>query len=201
MEKKSMLLTTAYRIVYKTFSFSIVLLLLYSFSSAQVTRKKFIGMNVSGNLYSKTFRLSPGMSFENQLGKRTSLETGIYYLTKPDAVIIVTTSANGSTYKNLPVLQKHLYAPFLFKFYTKIINLSAGPTVEINTSWKQLGSEPMVGGIIGIPNKVSVGYLVKAGKDIRLGRQLSMEPEMLIGSIVRFNNFRFAIGTGLKYNL
>jgi hypothetical protein len=88
----------------------------------------------------------------------------------------------------------------LYKYYSKILNLSAGPTLDFYLGWKQKNNSSSTQiSNLEVGRKVNVGFIVKAGKMIPLSKQFLLESELRFGSVQEFDNINLGIGIAGKY--
>lgn len=158
------------------------------------------GLNVNGEIYPGKFRPTVGLAFEKQLTKRTGVETGIYYQTSKSEGIITYIDAAGSYTYSLIVSEGQLAVPFLYKYYSGILNFSAGPALDFYLGWKQKDD----GSPVRIENfdvnpEVKVGFLTKVSKVISLNKQFILEPELRFGSVQILDEAGLGIGISGKY--
>ena len=106
-------------------------LLMYFHAFSQPTN--FAGLNFTVENSSWGFRPGLGIHFERQITKRSGIETGIYhrnYITKGS---VIYSNQSGNTIMRFTVSERHLSVPFLYKFYSRFINLHAGLSFEFYT--------------------------------------------------------------------
>ena len=175
----------------------IVLLLTAITAFSQKTN--LIGVNLNGEVYPGNFRPSPGISFETQLGKHSGIETGIYYRT--DITHGITTYSDGAGTRLYPFTIAHRYfnLPMLYKFYSRFLNFSAGPTLDLFTGWKQK-KDTMPAPVTGfeVNPRLDLGFLIKAGKAILLNNRIIIEPEIRYAYLRDFGGL--GVGVAVKYN-
>jgi hypothetical protein len=168
--------------------------------NAYSQQQSLIGLNVNGDVYPSKFRPSVGLTFEKQFLIHSGFETGLFYRTSKLGGVITYIDASGSYSNSFVVSQRYLTIPVLYKYYSKILNFSAGPTVDFFLGWEQKdnGSSAQIDNL-EVGRKVNVGFLVKAGKMIPLSKQLLLEPELRFGSVQTFDDINLGIGIAGKY--
>ena len=168
--------------------------------NAYSQQQSLIGLNVNGDVYPGKFRPSVGLTFEKQFLKHSGFETGLFYRTSKLSGVITYIDATSFQSHSFAVSQRYLTVPVLYKYYSKILNFSAGPTVDFYLGWKQKndGSSVQIDNL-EVGRKVNVGFLVKAGKMIPLSKQLLLEPELRFGSVQTFDDINLGIGIAGKY--
>ena len=170
----------------------------HAFSQKQI----LAGLNVNADLYSSTIRPSAGFTLEAHLTKHSGLETGLFYrASKSHGIVIYTDSLNFNTYPFV-VSQKFLNIPVLYKYYSKIINFSVGPTLDVFVGWKQKGDDSQVHvNNFNINPKVKIGLLGKVSKTFVLDKRLIIEPEFRFGFLRTSNDAGVGLGVAGKYRL
>ena len=168
--------------------------------NAYSQRQNLIGLNVNGEIYPSKFRPSVGLTIEKQLLKHSGFETGLFYRTLESSGIITYIDASGFYSYSFRVSERYLTVPVLYKYYSDILNLSVGPTLNLYFGWKQKDA----GSSVRIENydvdpKLKVGFLTKLSKAIPLNKQLVLEPELRFGSVQAFDEVGLGIGITGKY--
>lgn len=182
--------------VCKGFSFLFVSLLCLHASSQKPIQA---GLNVNGEIYPDEFNPNFGLILEKQLTKRSGTETGILYRTEKSDLIITYANPSGSYSYSVSIAQRHLNVPVLYKYYSKIFNFLAGPTLDFYAGWKQNGDDaPVRIESFDVHPKVKAGFLIKVSKAFPLKKQLLLEPELRFGSVGRLEA-AFGIGISGKY--
>ena len=163
-------------------------------------RQTLLGLNVNGEVYPNKFRPSVGLTFEKQFTRHSGVETGLFYRTWKSTGIITFTDASGSHTYFFTVSQRHLAVPALYKYYSRLLNFSAGPTLDFYLGWKQKNKgSPVRVESFDVDPKVKVGFLVKASKIIPLSKQFLLEPEIRFGSVQTLEEAGLGIGIAGKY--
>jgi len=168
-----------------------------SFSQGKAT---YVGVNLTSEFESamENGTLGIGVTIERQLTKHSGIESGIYYRT----CVYQQTFITNSTVFAFSVSEKYISFPLLYKFYSKIVNLSVGPSVDYFAAWSQKGG---TGGLKvdshSVDPKFAFGIMAKAGKSFPLSKQLFIEPELRFNRIIPTLRNYFGIGISMKYKL
>lgn len=180
-------------------AFSLLFVIGFSIN-AYSQQQSLIGLNVNSDVYLKKFRPSVGLTFEKQFLEHMGFETGLYYRTSKLSGDITYIDESGFYSNSFVVSLRYLTVPVLYKYYSKFLNFSAGPTLDFYLGWKQKnnGSTAQINNLEA-GRKVNVGFLVKAGKMIPLSKQFLLEPELRFGSVQKFNDITLGIGIAGKY--
>ncbi len=139
-----------------------------------------------------------GGSYEMKLKKHGGFETGIYYRTyKSDLVVLFDPAFYATT-----IAERHLSIPILYKFYSKIVNFSVGPSFDFYLGFADKGKNPIFKvTAYSINPSFNVGILGKLSKNIKLSEKFVLEPELRINPILTANRAYGGAGISLKYKL
>jgi len=163
-------------------------------------RQTLVGLNFNSELYPEIVKPSIGATLERQITRHSGVETGLYYRTQLSSGIITHTDASGSHDYSFTVSQRHLTLPVLYKYYSKVINFSAGPTLDFYLAWKQKDNEfPYQMKSYDVESIIKIGFLTKVSKVISLNEQLVLEPEIRFGSVQTLDEAGLGLGIGGKY--
>jgi hypothetical protein len=168
--------------------------------SGQITN--LLGVNINGEVYPGGFMPSPGVSFETQLRKHSGAETGLYYRTAiTKNTINYSDSAGPARPYRFTVATRYINLPLLYKFYSKILNVSAGPTFDLFIGWKQKRDElPVQIQSFKEDPTFKIGFLAKVGKAIAASSRIIVEPEVRYASIQGLEGGGIGVGVAVKYN-
>ncbi|WP_167616609.1 hypothetical protein [Maribellus sediminis] len=184
----------------KNQQFLIVGLFIVLFSSVntlQAQNKTYLGIDFVNEVADKDhLRPGVGLNIVRTVGKHSGIEAGVYYRTYIQSLSF----SMAGHYYDVDIRESHLSIPVLYKFSSRIVNVSAGPSFEVFLGWKDKSSpdEVEVDGYDIDPN-YNLGVLFKMGKDIKLSEKLVFEPELRFNPI--FGLERVYIGLGLKLKL
>ncbi|RYE25741.1 MAG: hypothetical protein EOP45_04470 [Sphingobacteriaceae bacterium] len=168
--------------------------------NAYSQRQDLIGLNVNGEIYQSKFNPSIGVTFEKQFSKHNGFESGIFYRTLKSSEQIYFVATPSFYIYSLTVSERYLTVPVLYKYYSRILNFSAGPTANLYVGWKQKDNgSPVHIDAYDIDPKFKVGFLTKLSKVIPLNKQLVIEPELRFGSVETWNEVGLGIGIAGKY--
>lgn len=163
-------------------------------------KSTWLGIGISHESYRpfKSGSLGVEFSYEKQLTKHVGLETGLKFRSYKNELLL---TINNLLSQNFTVSERYISVPVLFKYYTRFIILSAGPSIDYFTSWKQITGNPTI--IINSyskDSKYALGFLVKASKKFSLNQRLILEPEMHYNRLFAANRTYWGIGLTAKYH-
>jgi hypothetical protein len=185
-----------------THKFVLLTLLLQMSISAYSQKQTYVGINITEEWTSNSNnRHSAGFLFEKQITKHSGFETGIYLRTFTEDFIF---TMNESEYP-VRLLKFYSSIPISYKFYSKIVNVAAGITLDYYIGFHQRGDDSVINVRSSTINpKFQSGILLKASKEIRMTDKLLIEPEIRYNPVfVRFEYFKhyFGVGIAAKYTL
>ncbi len=137
-----------------------------------------------------------GLNIERKITKHSGIESGLYYRTYKTSLYIST----GTDYNNFAISERHISLPVLYKFYSRIINFSVGPTFDFYVGWKQKSGYVIVN-TYSIDPSFAFGFITKFSKQINLSDHLFLEPELRLNPILTYNRAYIGLGIAAKYKL
>ena len=159
-------------------------------------QKNMIGIYSSGEWGSgRGLRNVSGLIYERKITNHFGIETGAHlHVSKYTTNYSSNATASGV---------KHYYTnvPILFKYYSNIVNIAAGPTLNIFTARNEFNKpspiqlseyEPKV-------KDVSIGYIFKISKSFNIKDKFVLEPEVNLGNRFEFRKPNLGIGASFKY--
>ncbi|WP_321371153.1 hypothetical protein [uncultured Draconibacterium sp.] len=175
----------------------LVIILFSSVNTLNAQNKTYLGIDFVNEIADKDhLRPGVGLNVARTFGKHSGIETGVYYRSYIQSLSF---SMEGN-YFDVDIRENHLSIPVLYKFSSRIVNISAGPSFDVFLGWKDVSSPDEVEvNDYDIDPKYNLGAMVKLGKDIRLSDKLVFEPELRFNPI--FNLERVYMGLGLKLKL
>ncbi|SDD33488.1 hypothetical protein [Niabella drilacis] len=140
-------------------------------------------------------RPSLHISYEHRISFYSGIETGVSYAS------LVAAATTGGTDLKPKKTYYHLFTlPLLYRLHTKIIDVAAGPSLNIQTSLPP-GSKTaaLSQGMKKDPGQPALGYLLKASKPVRLNKRLTLDPQAGIYGNQYLKQPQWTTGIGLKY--
>lgn len=181
----------------------IPLLTLLAPSILLAQKRILMGVNINENIYPDQIelnRLNIGATFEIQMSRHSGGETGLFYHANSTTGIISYPDATGPHSYSFTVSNRYLTVPVLYKYYTKFIDFSVGPTIDFYVGWKQKHDEfPYQIQSNTVNPKMRVGFLAKVSKDFSLSQRFVIEPEIRFSSVHAFDEANLGIGITVKY--
>lgn len=174
----------------------IVLALLFS-SNLFAQKALKAGVNFTAEVTNGQTNAGIGAVVEYNITKHSGMESGIYYRTFPMHYYLYT----SQDYFLVTIAERYLSVPILYKFSSRIINVSAGPTFDFFLGWKQKNSKSVIDiNEYNIPS-FNLGVMLKLSKNIRLTDLVTLEPEIRLNSILSAGRGYAGIGIAGKYLL
>jgi YHS domain-containing protein len=145
-----------------------------------------------------------GLQLVYQKRKHGGLETGLYY--RPVRNTYIVTAYNGSTYyyATAIVAERFLSIPVLYRFQSKLINFTAGTSLDLYLGWKDKSDKNTV--TVNSNNRsgtIEAGAVVSINKSIHLNDKLILEPEIRFNPIFTSGDpyAHYAFGFACRYKL
>ena len=176
----------------------------YSFYYLQVLyllkKKTYVGFNFINEISEEESAVATGLglTIERQFTKHSGIESGLYYRTNKTTFYFTDNISNFTN--NYTVAERYLSIPFLYKFYSRILNISAGPTFDYYVGWKQKAGIVKVDNYSMDPN-VGLGFMFKLSKKINLSDHIILEPELRLNPILTYERVYLSLGIAAKYRL
>lgn len=178
----------------------IVFILLLTSLTTYAQKQTLVGLNINSNIYPDEFKPNIGATFERQFTKRSGIETGLYYHTKQQSAVIPHTDSTGSYSYSFTVSERHWAVPVLYKYYSRLVNFSVGPSFDLFVGWRQKNNgSPVQIQSYTVNPKIKIGFLTKLSKPIPLNQQFVLEPEIRFGSVQTLDEANVGIGISGKY--
>ena len=159
-------------------------------------------MNFTAESTSGTLRPGIGAKIERKLTRRSGIESGLYYRTYGQDVYITITGPDATEFFPVKVSERILSIPVLYKYYSRIVNISLGPTFDFFLGWKQRNmSNVLVVNDYSIDPNFSVGLMGKVSKNISLTEKISLEPELRYNYNFTYDRTYVGFGVAGQYKL
>jgi hypothetical protein len=177
-------------------------LLLFSISIySQKQQYLSIGMNNEIH-YNDKMRIGYGLSFENQFSKHSGFEIGLNYRNKIISYFLYDPNFMSNEQQYI-LREDYISIPILYRFYSKVANVSSGITFDYYIGWKNKSPNStnyILTNHSPIP-KLFLGWAFKISKPINIASKLIFEPEIQFNPIFRYYDFYYGLSMKLKYQL
>lgn len=171
-------------------------------SIAQAQKESFIGLNFTVESSGNNFTPGFGVLFERRLTTRSGFETGLYYRNYLVKGYVTYNTPSGSSSYAFSISERHLSIPALYKFYSRIFNVTVGPTFDFYLGWKQKHTNASIKvDDHSLNPNLSIGLLAKVSKKIRLNDMMFLEPEFRYNRILSHERYYMGFGIAGKYRL
>lgn len=183
--------------MYKEFLFSIILF----FSTSLIAQRyEFITVGLNNEIMNaENIRSNVAFSYENQLSKHNGFEIGINQRSSEQYTV---GSFSDGTFQTFHVIENYLTMPFLYKFSSNILNISAGISFDYFVGWRDItkfGETELTSYTIN--PKFKVGWALKLSKSIPLTTKFQLEPEVYFNPIFKYGYSYYGLSMKLKYQL
>ena len=145
-------------------------------------------------------RPSVGLVIDHQGTRKSGIETRIFYRTFLSTNLIFVELDGLSNTFFVDVRESHITLPILYKFHSRILNLSVGPTFDFFVGWKQTGgSQEIEVNDYSISPSFGFGGMLKVSKGIRLSDQVYLEPDLRLNPVLSRSIIYGGFGIAIKY--
>ena len=149
-----------------------------------------------------TIRPGFGLVLDHRISRHSGFETGLLYRTfRTSGAFMTSEPPLGGDPIFLPfeVRESYLTVPILYKFHSRIVNISAGPTLDFFVGWNDKTTTPDVEITnFSVDPSFSFGGMLKISKAIKLSDVLYLEPDLRINPI--FSSGRIYGGFGIAFS-
>ncbi|RYE55431.1 MAG: hypothetical protein EOP48_10225, partial [Sphingobacteriales bacterium] len=117
--------------------------------NAYAQKSTSIGLNFTFETANGPLRPGIGVMGERRLSKHSGLESGIYYRNYVYDQYLTFEAPAGSpggpfTFATLTISEQLISIPVLYKYYSRILNASVGPTLDFYIGWRQKNKTAML---------------------------------------------------------
>jgi hypothetical protein len=149
-----------------------------------------------------SIRPGGGIFLDHRFTRKSGIETGVFYRTfRTSGALMTSEPPLGGDPIFLPfqVRESYLTVPILYKFHSRIVNISAGPTLDFFVGWNDKTTTPDVGVTnFSVDPSFSFGGMLKISKAIKLSDVFYLEPDVRINPI--FSSGRIYGGFGIAFS-
>ncbi|WP_075350084.1 hypothetical protein [Algoriphagus marinus] len=144
-------------------------------------------------------RPGAGLVIDHKVTRKGGIESGLFYRTYRNSIsVYVENPGIGRSIFFIEIGESHMTIPILYKFHTRIVNLSFGPTFDFFLGWKQKSGSPDIEvNEYSIDPNFGYGAMLKMSKSIQLSDFVSFEPDLRFNPV--FTNGRVFGGVGLAF--
>jgi hypothetical protein len=171
--------------------------LITNFAFSQKTT--FLKFNLTSDfIKDKSFIEGFGLSIERRITEHSGLESGVSYRTYKVRGSI----RSGDLFYNYTLNEKHLSVPVLYRYYSSIIDLSVGPTLDYYGVWSVNKNSSDIKVISDEEKKeFGIGFLAKASKRINVDDKFYLEPDIHFNPLLLIKRNFVGFGLSMKYKL
>ena len=168
--------------------------------SLTAQKQEFIGVGINSEIKNgETMHSGVAFSYENRLSNHNGFEIGI---NQRSADRYITIPVGDGTYQTSHIMESYLSMPVTYKFYSNIVNLSTGLSLDYFVGWKDITKFGVIEHTsYNIDPKFFVGWVLKVGKTIPLSTKFNLEPEIQFNPIFKYGYSYYGAAVKLKYKL
>ena len=185
-------------------------ILLFSVDNLQAQQKPSLELGVKlmaeANSGSGSTMPFSGLQLIYQKGKHGGLETGLYYRpVRNETIYDFYNTTGGNFYSVVAIIaERFLSIPVLYRFQSKVLNFTAGSSLDIYLGWKDKSDKNTV--TINSNNRsatIEAGAVVSLSKSIHLDDKIILEPEIRFNPIFTSGDpyVHSAFGFACRYKL
>ena len=150
---------------------------------------------------------TPGISYERKITVKSNIELELRFKQNQESYFVFPPRENqpfGANFytQNYITQETVINLPICYKFNSKFINFSVGPTIEYLIEAKQLNVNPysFILGKEAYPKKWSIGFIGKISKTINVYKSFSVEPSFFYNPILSYSKNYLGIALLMNYN-
>ena len=182
--------------------FAVFVIMMCSCSLGSYAQKStIIGINAIAQLADGLAHPGVGATIERKFSRHVGVESGLYYLTYRNEFYFL---IYGPDPESIPVkvLESYLSLPILFKYYSRIVNVSIGPTFDAYLGYRTTdrNSDVLITNH-NVSPAISATAIIKISKTITLRDNLVLEPEVRYGQNVTYEGNFAGFGLAMKYKI
>lgn len=179
----------------------VTLLLMMTFS-INAQKKNFIGATGTLDHVDYNWRFGGGLSFEHQFSTHWGMQTGLNYRSTTTDFILTATEGQSTIEYYGTVRENYISLPVMAKYYTKIVDMSVGATLDFYNGYKEITDYPNYGiSQWDVSPSFQWGLAAKVSKSFPVGHNFFLEPDLHINPIINFEKLYWGIGLTGKLKL
>ena len=140
---------------------------------------------------------------DQKITKRSGFEFGIFSRSMLRNSSFIADFPDGTTKRLFTnIRMNYLTIPLVYKFYSRIANISIGPTLDAYVGWKQVGGTPGVETTeFSTSRKTILGAMAKISKRFTLSEDLILEPDIRLNPLFSVERTYVGAAISLKYRI
>ena len=183
----------------KRITLFICLIALLSSTKAFSQKEKSIGgIFTTDYTEENSIRIGGGFIYEQRISSRLGIESGLYYRN-------IETNIPSSSFYNTnstTIIEHYISFPLLLKYYSPIVNLSAGLNLDGFFGWhERYQQENVYISSYKVNPPYYLGFTFKISKILPLTDKLFLEPEIHFSPAISKNRNYLGMGFSVKYKL
>jgi hypothetical protein len=152
-----------------------------------------------------SIRPGGGIYLDHRFTRKSGIETGVFYRNfRTSGTFMLATApppGPGSSNQFLPfeVRESYLTVPMLYKFHNRIVNISAGPTMDFFVGWADKTTTPDFEITeFSVDPSFSFGGMLKISKPIKLSEYMVLDLDARLNPL--FSSGRIYGGFGIAFS-
>lgn len=180
----------------------VLMVMTFSVCGVVQAQQTAVGLIIGGETVYAGWRPLTGFVAEHRKTKHSGLEAGLQYRSMQNTFGM--SVQVGSSYYNYTVRvnEHHLTLPILYKYYSRIVNIAAGPSFDFYLGYGAKADNPdvKVNDYTRTPT-FDIGALIKISKPINLSEKVVLEPEFRVNPLFSSLNTYVGFAIAGKYKL
>ncbi len=143
-----------------------------------------------------------GLVLDHRFTRKSGIETGLFYRTFRTSGAFMTSEPAPADDYFFPfeVRESYLSIPILYKFHSRVVNISAGPTLDFFVGWRDKSTFSGVEvSDFSVDPSFSFGGMLKISKPIQISDNLFLEPDLRINPILTSGRIYGGLGIAFSY--
>jgi hypothetical protein len=148
-----------------------------------------------------SIRPGGGIYLDHRFTRKSGIETGVFYRTFRTSGLVTISGAGpgGNLFLPFEVRESYLTVPILYKFHTRIVNISAGPTLDFFMGWADKTTTPDFEITeFSVDPSFSFGGMLKISKPIKLSEYMVLDLDARLNPL--FSSGRIYGGFGIAFS-
>jgi hypothetical protein len=141
-----------------------------------------------------------GLVLDHRITRHSGFETGLFYRTFRTSGSILMSDAPNFYLLPFQVRESYISIPILYKFHSRIVNISVGPTLDFFVGWSDKTTTPdLEVSDFSVDPSFAFGAMLKISKQIRISDNLFLEPDLRMNPLVTSGRIYGGFGIAFSY--
>lgn len=180
----------------------VLMIMAFSFCGVVQAQQTAVGIIIGGETVYAVWRPLMGFVAEHRKTKHSGLETGLQYRSMQNTFGMSVQVGTSFSHYTVRVNEHHLTLPILYKYYSRIVNIAAGPSFVFYLGYGAKADNPdvTINDYTRTPT-FDIGALIKISKPLNVSDKLILEPEFRVNPLFSSLNTYVGFAIAGKYKL